>query len=126
MIYTIVALAAIAIGFGLGYTLKRKSTGDQRQLAEESAAEIRADAEAERNSILLGPKDAAIRSLAAAEDEARALRVEVQAQERRQRQKEENLDRKIEELENRQRKLQHREEESEARVREGQRLRFRQ
>ena len=42
MIVTIVALAAIAIGVGLGYTLKRKSTTDQRLLAEESAAEIRA------------------------------------------------------------------------------------
>ena len=126
MIVTIVALAAIAIGVGLGYTLKRKSTSDQRQLAEESAAEIRANAEAERKAILLGAKEEAIRALAAAEDESRALRVEVQAQERRQRQKEENLDRKIEEIENRQRKVQHREEESEARVREVERLRLEQ
>src|ERR1700694_5342816 len=126
MIYTIVALAAIAIGVGLGYTLKRKSTSDQRLLAEESAAEIRANADAERKAILLGAKEEAIRALAAAEDEARALRVEVQAQERRQRQKEENLDRKIEEIENRQRKIQHREEEAEARLREVERLRLEQ
>src|ERR1700736_6826852 len=115
MIVTIVALAAIAIGVGLGYTLKRKSTGDQRQLAEVSAAEIRADAEAERKAILLGAKEEAIRALAAAEDEARALRGEVQAQERRQGQKEANLDRKMEEIEPRQRKLLHREEETEIR-----------
>lgn len=123
---TIVALAAIAIGFGLGYTRKGKSTSDLRQLAEESAAEIRASADAERKTILLGAKEEAIRALAAAEDEARALRVEVQAQERRQRQKEENLDRKIEELENRQRKLQHREEETEIRLHEVERLRLEQ
>jgi ribonuclease Y len=126
MINIIVALAAIAIGFGLGYTRKRKSTSDLRQLAEESAAEIRGSADAERKTILLGAKEEAIRALAAAEDEARTLRVEVQAQERRQRQKEENLDRKIEELENRQRKLQHREEETENRLHEVERLRLEQ
>ena len=126
MIVTIVALAAIAIGVGLGYTLKRKSGSDQRLLAEESAAEIRANADAERKAILLGAKEEAIRALAAAEDEARALRVEVQAQERRQRQKEENLDRKIDEIENHQRKLQHREEETEARLHEVERLRLQQ
>jgi len=126
MIVTIVALAAIAIGVGLGYTLNRKSAGDQRQLAEERATEIRANAEAESKAILLGAKEEAVRSLAAAEDEMRALRVEIQAQERRQRQKEENFDRKIEEIENRQRKLQHREEETEARLQEVERLRLEQ
>src|SRR6266566_963473 len=126
MIFTIVALVAIAVGVGLGYTLKRKSTSDQRQSAEDSAAEIRANAEAERKAILLGAKEEAVRALAAAEDETRALRVEIQAQERRQRQKEENLDRKIEELENRQRKLQHREEETEVRLHDVERLRLEQ
>jgi len=126
MIVTIVALAAIAIGVGLGYTLNRKSAGDQRQLAEERATEIRANAEAESKAILLGAKEEAVRSLAAAEDEMRAPRVEIQAQERRQRQKEENFDRKIEEIENRQRKLQHREEETEARLQEVERLRLEQ
>jgi ribonuclease Y len=126
MIVTIVALAAIAIGVGLGYTLKRKSSSDQHLLAEQSAAETRANAEAERKAILLEAKEDAIRALAAAEDESRALRLEVQAQERRQRQKEENLDRKIEELENRQRKIQHREEETEVRRREVELLRLEQ
>ena len=64
MIVIIVALAAGALGVGLGYTLKRKSTSDQRQLAEESAAEIRANAEAEKKAILLGAKEDAIRALA--------------------------------------------------------------
>jgi ribonucrease Y len=119
----IVALVAIAVGVGLGYTLKRQATSDQRRLAEEQAAETRANAEAEKKTILLEAKEEAIRTLAAAEDEARELRLDVQAFERRLRQKEENLDRKMEEIETRQRKLQHREEESETRMREVEQLR---
>ncbi|MGI9148057.1 MAG: ribonuclease Y [Chloroflexota bacterium] len=126
VIVTIVALVAIAIGVGLGYTLKRKSSTDQRRLAEDSAAEIRTNAEAERKAILLGAKEEALGTLTAAEDESRALRAEIQAQERRQRQKEENLDRKIDEIENRQRKLQQREEAIDTRLQEVERLRLEQ
>ena len=103
MIFIIVALVAGAIGVGLGYSIKRQATNDQRRLAEEGAAETRANADAEKKAILLEAKEEAIRTLAAAEDEARQLRVEVQTQERRLRQKEENLDRKTDEIENRQR-----------------------
>jgi ribonucrease Y len=126
LIVIIVALVAIAIGVGLGYTLKQKSVVDQRRLAEESAAETRLHADAEKKAILLEAKEEAVRALAAAEDEAREMRMEVQTQERRLRQKEENLDRKTEEIENRQRKLQHREEESELRLHEVERLRLEQ
>jgi hypothetical protein len=56
MIVIIVALAAIAIGVGLGYSFKRRAASDQRQLAavaerfavEESIAESRANADAEK------------------------------------------------------------------------------
>src|SRR5438105_4257967 len=98
----IVALVIGAIGVGLGYTLKRQSTADHRRLAEESAAETRASAEAEKKVLLLEAKEESIRILAAAEDDARQLRLEVGAQERRLRQKEENLDRKSDEIESRQ------------------------
>src|ERR671934_2410833 len=122
----IIALVAGAIGAGLGYTLKRRSGIDQRRLAEENAAEMRAAADAEKKAILLEAKEEAIRILATAEEDARQLRIEIQAQERRLRQKEENLDRKVEENENRQRRLQQREEESEARIRDIERLRLEQ
>ena len=47
----IVALVAGgAIGAGLGYTLKRRSMTDQRRLAEETAAETRANADAEKKA----------------------------------------------------------------------------
>ena len=124
VITIIVALVAGgAIGAGLGYTLKRYATAEQRRLAEESALETRASAEAEKKAIVLEAKADAIRILATAEEDARQLRIEVQAQERRLRQKEENLDRKIEEGEHRQRRLQQREEETDARMREVERLR---
>jgi ribonucrease Y len=121
----IVALAALGVGAGLVYVFsKRPFVNDQRRLAEESAAETRATAAAEKKAILLEAKEEAIRILGNAEDDARQLRQEVQAQERRLRQKEENLDRKIEENEHRQRRLQQREEESEAKVRDLERLRL--
>ena len=122
----IVALVVGAIGVGLGYTLKHRTTSsDQSQLAEATASadEIRSGAEAERKTILLEAKEEAIRMRAAAEDEARQIRLELQSQERRLHQKEENLDRKLEELEHRQRRLQNREEESESRLRDVERLR---
>jgi ribonuclease Y len=125
----IVALVAVAFGAGLGYyILKWQSRSGQMRLAavEESAAETRAAAEAEKKTILLEAKEEALRTLASAEEDARQLRLEVGAQERRLRQKEENLDRKTEELETRQRRLQQREEEAEGRVREVERLRLEQ
>lgn len=125
LIVIIVALAAIAIGVGLGYTLKRQPSKVDRQLLvemEQSAAETRANADAEKKAILLEAKEEAIRILASAEEQVREMRVEVQAQERRNRQKEENLDRKIDEIEHRQRRLQAREDETESRVREVERL----
>ena len=115
MMTIIVALVAVAIGVGLGYfILQRQSIGGQRRLAEveDNAAETRASAEAEKKAILLEAKEEAIRVLGSAEEDARQLRLEVGAQERRLRQKEENLDRKTDELETRQRRLQLREEEA--------------
>ncbi|MDQ3809799.1 MAG: ribonuclease Y [Chloroflexota bacterium] len=125
LVVIIVALVAIALGVGLGYTLRQRSPTNQRRLAEleQNAVELRADAEAEKKAILLEAKEEAFRVRAAAEDEARQLRAELQSHERRLHQKEENLDRKLDELENRQRKLQQREEASEARVRELEQLR---
>jgi ribonuclease Y len=129
----IVALVAVVIGVGLGYYfLKWQSTNSQRRLAEvesgatETAAELRASAEAEKKAVVLEAKEEAIRILANAEEDARQLRLEVGAQERRLRQKEENLDRKSEEMETRQHRLQQREEEAESRVRDLEHLRIEQ
>jgi ribonuclease Y len=123
LLIVILIVAALAIGAGLGYVLKqRAATGKARQVAA-SVDEIQANVEAEKKAILLEAKEEAIRTRAAAESEAREMRAELQLQERRLRQKEENLDRKLEELEHRQRRLQQREEETDSRVREVERLR---
>ncbi len=114
----IVALVAVAVGFGLGYTVKRRAAGDQLALAQATAEQIRTSAEAEQKAILIQAKEEALRTLSRAESEARELRAELQVQERRLHQKEENFDRKLEELEQRQRRLQQREEGAEQRARE--------
>jgi ribonucrease Y len=119
----IVALVAGVAGAGLGLIFKQRAATDQRLLAQQSADELRANAEADRKTILLEAKEEAIRTRAAAEDEAREMRAELQAQDRRLRQKEENLDRKQDELEQRQRKLQLRDDETEERLREVEHLR---
>src|SRR5579864_2908333 len=126
VITIIVALVAVALGVGLGYSiLKWQSANGQKRLfaVEESAAETRASAEAEKKAVVLEAKEEAVRILANAEEDARQLRLEVGAQERRLRQKEETLDRKTEEMEARQRRVQQREEETDSRVREVERLR---
>lgn len=129
LLIVIVALAAAAVGVGLGYTLKRRTLADgERRLAEaeEAALSARSEAEAEKKSILLEAKESALRTLASAEEEARQLRLDVQTQERRLRQKEENLDRKMDEIEQRHRRLQTREEAAEQRYREIETLRLEQ
>jgi ribonuclease Y len=124
----IIALVVGVVCVGLGYILHQRKSGTQQLLtaALGSADDIRGNAEAERKAIVLEAKEEAIRTRAAAEDEARQLRLDLQAQERRLRAKEENLDRKMEELEHRQRRLQNREEETESRLRDVEHLRHEQ
>ena len=124
LMYVIVALVVgLAVGAGSVFFMRQRSTGDQVRLAEQSAAEIRSNTEAEKKAILLEAKEEAIRTRAAAETEAREIRTELQSQDRRLRQKEENLDRKLDELEMRQRKVQQHEEETLAHSREVEQLR---
>ncbi|MBI2755991.1 MAG: ribonuclease Y [Chloroflexi bacterium] len=119
---SIVALVAVAVGAGLGYIVNQRTTAEQLRLARERADQSRSHADAEEKALLLAAKEEAIRIRSTAEDEARGMRAEMQALERRLHQKEENLDRKIEELERRQDRVQRRDEESETRLREAQEL----
>jgi ribonucrease Y len=119
----VVALVAIAIGVGLGYLLKKQNTADHLVAAQQSADHIRSQADAQQKAILLEAKEEAIRIRATAEDEAREIRAELQSQERRNRQKEEHLDRKLEEIDARQHQLTLREERLVGREAEIERLR---
>jgi ribonuclease Y len=118
LIVVIVALAAVAIGAGLGYFAKQRSSIDHLRLAQESAAQLRATAEAEQKAILLEAKEEAIHIRTAAEGEVKQARTDLLALERRLHQKEENLDRKLEEIEQRQQRIQAREEAAETRLRD--------
>jgi len=122
----IVALAALAAGAGLGYILKRNTTAEHIAAAQISLEQARADAEAQRKAILLEAKEEAIRQRTEAEAAAREARAELQADERRLRQKEEHLDRKLEELEGRQHVFQQREERLISREADIERLRMEQ
>jgi ribonucrease Y len=115
IVIVVVALVAIAAGVGLGYSLKRRTGAAQLAEAQHGAEQLRARAQAEHKAVLLEAKEEAIRIRAQAENEAREMRAELQLQERRLRQKEENLDRKLDELDARQRQLQEREERTAAR-----------
>ena len=87
---------------------RRQREADLRA-AEESAAQVIANAQRQQKEILLEAKEEALRVRAAAEAEVKEHRLEVQRQERRLQQKEETLDTRIETLERRERGLAERE-----------------
>ncbi len=122
----IVALVTAALGFGLGYIIRRRTSGAQFELAQATAEQIRANTEAEQKALLIQAKEESLRILSQAEAQSREQRAELQQQERRLHLKEENLERKTEELEQRQRRMQVREEESDQRAREIEQLRHEQ
>jgi ribonuclease Y len=80
--------------------------------AKEEAERILEDARTQQKELILEAKDEQIRLRTALETEHREQRIEIARLESRVRQKEESLDRKIEQLEGRDRKLQSREKEA--------------
>src|SRR5690242_19763548 len=85
---------------------------DRLVRAKEEAERILDDARAQQKGLILEAKDEQIRLRTALETEHREQRIEIARLESRVRQKEESLDRKIEQLEARDRKLQNREKEA--------------
>ena len=94
-------IAGLAIGALLGYAARRSGNKDQELLAEQAAARLLSDAQAEVKEILLNAKEEAIQVRAQADTEVKTRRDEVQRLEQRVANREENLDRKIESLERR-------------------------
>ncbi len=94
-------IAGLAIGALLGYAARRSGNRDQELIAEQSAAKLLADAQAEVKEILLNAKEEAIQARAQAEQEAKTRRDEVLRLEQRVATREENLDRKLDNLERR-------------------------
>jgi len=94
-------IVGLAVGALLGYAVRRSATRNQELEAEQAAAKILADAQAQEKEILLGAKEEAIQLRAQAEQESKTRRDEVLRLEQRVANREENLDRKLEALERR-------------------------
>jgi ribonuclease Y len=104
-----VGLVALLLGVAIGLYYRRGQTGENRQLAEENASRIVAEAEQRQKEVLLEAKEEALRLREQVEEELKESRRNQQQGERRLTQKEENLDRRLEDLERRERSFTDRE-----------------
>lgn len=105
----IVGLVALLVGAGVGYALRRRSSGASLVLAEEQANRVVAEAESKQKELLLEAKEESHKLRLALEDEVRGRRAEVSRAEQRITQRDENLDRKADALERREQGLRDRE-----------------
>lgn len=123
LFWILIVLVVGALGFGIGYFI-RKSLAEAKISSAEHAAEqilqsARKDAEALKKEAVLEAKDEAYKVKSEAEKEIRERRNEVQRQERRLLQKEETLDKKLESLERKEEKVTNKEkriEETQAKI----------
>lgn len=93
---------------------RRKPSGDEQRLAQETAARIVADAETRQKELLLEVKEESLRLRTQIEADLKEQRTELQRDQNRIRQKEESLDRKSEDVERARTNLQKREQDVEA------------
>ena len=111
-------LFAFMIGIVLGgfatFLARRVLIGRQMRIAERRAARTIAEARVEAKNIVQEVKQEADRAKAAAENETRQRRAELQRQENRLSQKSDSLERKLEGVENRERHLNNKEKEVES------------
>ncbi len=99
----VAALVALAIGFPLGISYRKKVSEKEISSAEEEARRIINEAikssESKKREALVEAKEEILRNRSEYEKEVKERRNEIQKQERRLQQKEENLDRKNENIE---------------------------
>ena len=103
--------AAFVFGGIAGFFVRQTMMGRKIRVAKEEAEKSLNYAKTKQKEVLLEAKEEAIRIRAAAEEEQRDRRSELQRRERRITQKEESVDRKMETLERRERSLNNREKE---------------
>jgi len=105
----IAALVGLALGFGIGYFIRKSLAEAKISSAEEAAKRIideaQKEAEALKKESVLEAKDEIHKLRTEAEKDIRERRNEIGRQERRLLQKEETLDKKLESLERREEKL---------------------
>ncbi len=101
----VVAAAALAGGFGAAYLMLQRRQSNGSHLLEAKAQQALLEAETKAKEKLLEAKEDAVKVRTAAEQEAREYRAQSQQIEKRLLQKEENLDRKGEDVNRREREL---------------------
>src|ERR1700694_5678156 len=101
----LLVVAALLAGFGAAYLLLQRRQGDGTSALELKAQQTLSEAETQAKEKLLEAKEEAVKIRTAAEQEAREYRAQSQQIEKRLLQKEENLDRKGEEVTLRERDL---------------------
>ena len=111
LVIVVVGLLAAGAGFAAGLLLRQRLGVKYLNSAHEAAERILAEARARQRDTLLEAKDEALKIRAAAENEVRERRAELQRQERRLLQKEETLEHRLEQVERREQGLRQREEE---------------
>src|SRR3977135_1182853 len=94
----ILVVVALAIGFGVAYLLLRRRQDDGASVLAIKGQQTLSEAETEARERVLEDKEEAVKIRTAAEQEAREYRAQSQQIEKRLFQKEENLDRKGEEV----------------------------
>src|SRR5882672_6278287 len=97
-VLVVAVLVAIGVGFGAAYLLLRRRQGDGTSALELKAQQAVSEAETQAKEKLLEAKEEAVKIRTAAEQEAREYRAQSQQIEKRLLQKEENLDRKGDDL----------------------------
>ncbi len=108
-VVVVVVLVAIAGGALLGFLVRGVWASQTMKAAKAEASRIEAEARTRQKELILEGKDEKLRLGREAEEEARARRGELAAQERRLVQRDEQLDQRTEMLEQRDRKLLERE-----------------
>ncbi|MCC7106587.1 MAG: ribonuclease Y [Chloroflexi bacterium] len=119
----LIGLVALAVGLGVGYVLRQRSTARVEDAARLGAEKLLAEATARQKEILLEAKDEVLQLRNAAEQEVKERRLEVQRAERRLESKEQAVDRRFTDLELKLDQLQQRDQEIQERLHEVERLR---
>ena len=105
IIAIIVGLVGIAVGFAVGYYLRRGAQDTSRQEAEAASRRILDEADSERKELLLDAQEEVLSLRKEAEDELRTRRTELNRLEQRVDQREEHLDKKSDSLDEREDQL---------------------
>ena len=105
VVLAVVALVAIAAGFGIGFVARSMLASQAIRAAQDKAGRIVAEARTQQKDLILQAKDEQVKMSRQSEDEARAKRQELSNLERRLLQRDEQLDQRGDLLEERDRKL---------------------